>query len=927
MADSASTDAFGQPSAPEGHYPHHWEADVVLRDGGTAHLRPIRPQDAQALQDFHIHQSESSTYLRFFSYKTRLTSAELKRFTEVDYSNRVALVITLGDEIMGVGRYDRLADPTEAEVAFNIADRHQGRGLGSILLEHLAAAARENQIRRFTAEVLPENRKMLTVFAEAGYAVSRHFDEGVVSVEFEIDPTEKSRAVMESREHRSESKSVLGLLAPTSVAVIGASRTWGTLGYQLLEHIVEGGFTGRVYAVNPEALELGGMMAHARIGEVPETVDLALVAVPYDEVPGVVAECAAAGVKGVVIASGGFAERGEGGLLRQREIVRHARAHGMRVVGPESLGVVNTDPRVRLNASLAPRLPRRGSLGLFSQSASIGVALYAAAEQRRLGFTAIFSSGNRADVSGNDLMQYWEDDEPTRAVGLYFESFGNPRKFSRISRRLARSKPVIVAKSDVTGLRLPPGHSVRTTQAPPGALDAVLRQSGVIRVGTIEGLIDVAQIAVGRLPTGPNVAVLSNALGLARVVADSAEGEGLNVVAVAGDLDLSQGQSRALPEMNRRLTDMGAREDVHAVVVAVLPAPGVRVPALAETLAEAAEALGKTVVAAFPGVIDRRVDTEGLLPAADGAPQDAAPSAAAGSAPEAVPAAAPATVPSYASAGDAVAALAAVVRYSEWLARDQGPLFEADFDDDAAEAIIGSALAGVEGTELRQLGPEDAARLLACYGIAVLPALGIATADEAVAAADALGWPVAIKSAADNLRARLDLGAVRLDVRDAADLRAEFDQMRTALGPYGEAHFEVQSMAPLGQACVIRAIEDPLLGPILSFGLAGDAVSLLDDWAHRMTPLTTGDVHEIVRAPRTAVKLYGHEGLPALDVPALEDLVGRVSLLKDRHPEVSLLELKPVVVSAQGLTVLAASVWVGNAAQRMDSARRAMIAQ
>lgn len=924
MADSASI------SASDGHYPHHWEADVVLRDGGTAHLRPIRPEDAPALQDFHIHQSESSTYLRFFSFKTRLTNAELKRFTEVDYSNRVALVITLGEEIMGVGRYDRLTDPTEAEVAFNIADRHQGRGLGSILLEHLAAAARENQIRRFTADVLPENRKMLTVFAEAGYAVSRHFDEGVVSVEFEIDPTEKSRAVMESREHRSEAKSVLGLLAPTSVAVIGASRTWGTLGYQLLEHIVEGGFTGRVYAVNPEALELGGMMAYARIGEVPETVDLALVAVPYDEVPGVVAECAAAGVKGVVVASGGFAERGEEGLLRQREIVRHARAHGMRVVGPESLGVVNTDPEVRLNASLAPRLPRRGSLGLFSQSASIGVALYAAAEHRRLGFTAIFSSGNRADVSGNDLMQYWEDDEPTRAVGLYFESFGNPRKFSRISRRLARSKPVIVAKSDVTGLRLPPGHSVRTTQAPPGALDAVLRQSGVIRVETIEGLIDVAQIAVGRLPAGPNVAVLSNALGLARVVADSAEGEGLNVVAVAGDLDLSQGQSLALPELRRRLTEVGAREDVHAVVVAVLPAAGVRVPALAETMAEAAESFGKTVVAAFPGVIDRHVDTAGLLPVAEEASQDAAPSPAetrAGSTPEVVPGGAPATVPSYTSAGDAVTALAAVARYSEWLPRDQGPLFEADFDDDAAEAIIGPALTGVEGTELRQLGPEDAARLLECYGISVLPARGVATADEAVAAADALGWPVAIKSAADNLRARLDLGAVRLDVRDAPDLRAEFDQMRTALGLYGEAHFEVQSMAPLGQACVIRAIEDPLLGPILSFGLAGDAVSLLDDWAHRMTPLTTGDVHEIVRAPRTAVKLLGHEGLPALDVPALEDLVGRVSLLKDRHPEVSLLELKPVVVSAQGFTVLAASVWVGNAAQRMDSARRALIAQ
>lgn len=914
MAESASDSASSTGASTGGtSYPHHWEADVVLRDGGTAHLRPIRPEDAEALQEFHTHQSEGSIYLRFFSYKARLTGAELKRFTEVDHHDRVALVITIGDEIIGVGRYDRLRDPAEAEVAFNIADRHQGRGIGSILLEHLAAAARENHIRRFTAEVLPENRKMLTVFAEAGYAVARHFDDGVVSVAFEIDPTEKSRAVMESREHRAEARSILGLLAPASVAVIGASRTWGTLGYQLLEHIIEGGFAGRVHAVNPEALELGGMMAYARIGEVPEPVDLAVVAVPYAEVQGVVAECAAAGVKGVVIASGGFAERGEEGLMLQRQIVRHARAHGMRVVGPESLGIANTDPDVRLNASLAPSLPRQGNLGLFSQSASIGVALYAASERRYLGLSSVLSAGNRADVSGNDLMQYWEDDVATSAVGLYFESFGNPRKFSRISRRLARSKPVIVAKSDVTGLRLPPGHSVRTTQAPQGALDAMLRQSGVIRVGTVEQLVDVAQIAVGTLPSGPNVAVLSNSLALARVVADSAEGEGLTVTEAAGDLDLATGQSLALPELARRLEEVATRADVDAVVVALLPSAGVRVPALARTLAETAEPLGTTVVAAFPGVLDRTVDTAGLLPA----PREAGGEGASWTA----------AVPCYASAGDAVAALAAVARYSEWLARDQGPLFEADVDDDAAAALIGERLAGVQGTDLVQLDADDAARLLGCYGIPVLASRPVATADEAVAAADGLGWPVAIKSAAENLRSRLDLGAVRLDIRDAADLRAEFEQMSRSLAPYGGGHFEVQRMAPLGQACVVRAIEDPLLGPVLSFGLAGDAVSLLGDWAHRITPLTTGDVRDIVRSPRASVKLFGHEGLPPLDVAALEDLVGRVSLLKDRHPEVSLLELKPVVVSSVGLTVLAAQVWVGNAAQRMDSARRAMLAQ
>lgn len=894
-------------------YPQHWEADVVLRDGGTAHLRPIRPSDAAALQAFHMSQSESSIYLRFFSYKARLSDAELKRFTEVDYRDRVALVITIGDELIGVGRYDRLGDPTEAEVAFNISDRHQGRGIGSILLEHLAAAARECGIRRFTAEVLPENRKMLAVFAEAGYALDRRFDDGVVSVEFEIDPTERSRAVMESREHRAEALSVQGLLAPRSVAVIGASRRWGSVGQQLLAHVVDGGFAGSVCAINPEVLELGGMLTYARIGDVPGKVDLALVAVPYDDVAAVVAECAAAGVRGVVVASSGFAEDGERGLALQRELVRHARSHGMRLVGPGSLGIANTDPDVRLNASLAPAMPRQGSLGLFTQSAAIGIALYAAADRRKLGFSSLFSAGNRADVSGNDVMQYWEDDVATSAVGLYLESFGNPRKFSRIARRLARSKPVIVAKSEILGLRLPPGHAVRTSQAPPEALDAMLRQAGVIRVSTLEELVDVAQIVSGPLPRGPRVAVLSNAASLGRVVADGAEGHGLTVTDTVTDLDLA-GRSVALPALRARILDLIDTGTADAIVVALVPTAGVKPNAVAEILAGCAEARSTAIVAAFTGILGHPEQAEGMIP-------DLGPEALGSP-----------TVPAFTSAGDAVAALAAVVRYSEWLSREASEPFEAAFDDDGAENLIDAALTGVAGPNLIRLGPRQAADLLSCYGIGVLPSRTVATIDDAVVAAEALGWPVALKSTSSSLRHRLDLGTVRLDIPDEPSLRSAFGFMEQSLSGYGELaagpngapRLEVQSMAPLGQACVVRAIEDPLLGPVISFGLAGDAVALLDDWAHRVPPLTTLDVSDLVRAPRASEKLFGYEGLPALDVAALESLVGRVSLLKDRHPEVSVLELKPVVVSEHGLTVLHADVWLGNAAHRSDSARRAM---
>ncbi|MFC9773186.1 MULTISPECIES: GNAT family N-acetyltransferase [unclassified Pseudarthrobacter] len=886
----------------DGEYPEHWEADVVLRDGGTAHLRPIHPSDAEAIQTFHTGQSQNSIYMRFFAFKARLSAKELKRFTEVDYKDRVAFVITMRGEIIGIGRYDRLDDPTEAEVAFNIADAHQGRGIGSILLEHLAAAAHENGIQRFSAEVLPENRKMLMVFSDAGYDVKRHFDDGVVSLEFNIDPTEKSRAVMESREHRAEARSVRDLLTPSSVAVIGASRKWGTVGYQLLEHIVEGGFSGPAYAINPEALELAGMLSYGRLTEVPEPVQLAVIAVPYEEVPSVVEDCAAAGVKGLVIASAGFADDGERGLQRQRDLVRQARANGMRVIGPASLGIINTHPGIRLNASMAPTLPRRGGLGLFSQSAAIGVSLYAASSRRRLGMSTFLSAGNRADVSGNDIMQYWEDDADTSAVGLYLESIGNPRKFSRIARRLARTKPVIVAKSDTMGLRLPPGHAVRTTQAPGGALDSMLRQSGVIRVETIEQLVDVAQVVAGQpLPAGPGLAILSNSQALGKVVADSAADHGLNVEQLVTGVDLDAGRSVALPALRSALLEALRPAHVHAAVAALLPARGLTVDSIAESLADVSAEAGKPVVAAFTGILDDSVYVEGMVGSTDKA------------------------VPCFSNPGAAVAALAAVVRYSEWVSRDHGHFVEPLGCDPArARAELEVQLRDVKGEQLKQLDPAAAASLLGHYGISVLPSAAFETPDEAVEAAEGLGWPVAVKTTDPALRHRLDLGGVRLDIQDAESLRRDVLQMRRALALYGDPALEVQSMAPVGQACTFRAIEDPLLGPVISFGLAGDAVNLLDDWSHRVPPLSAADVHDFIRAPRAARKLFGYQGLPAVDVSALEDLAGRLAWMKDNHPEIALVEFNPVLCGTSGATILAADVRIGNAAQRTDSARRAM---
>ncbi|MCQ9164089.1 GNAT family N-acetyltransferase [Arthrobacter sp. STN4] len=880
-------------------YPAHWEADVVLRDGATGHLRPMTAADADAVQAFHMAQSQNSVYLRFFTYKSRLTPKELRRFTELDYRDRVAFVITHRDRIIGIGRFDRLDNPAEAEVAFNVSDSQQGRGLGSILLEHLAAAARENGIDKFTAEVLPENRKMLQVFADAGYEVHRHFDDGVVSLAFDIDPTEKSRAVMAAREHRADARSVAGLVAPRSVAVVGAGRAWGGLGRVLLENIVEGGYRGGVHAVNPEALEVSGMMPYATIAEVPGPVDLAVIAVPQGQVPAVVDQCGAAGVKGLVIATSGYADDGAAGLARQRALVRQARANGMRLVGPASLGLANTDPAVSLNASLAPSLPLRGGLGVFSQSAALGASLYASLSRREVGLSTVLSAGNRADISGNDLMQFWEDDPHTTACALYLESIGNPRKFSRISRRLARTKPVIVAKSDTMGLRLPPGHAVRTTQAPAGALDAMLRQSGVIRVNTIEELADVAQIVTGQaLPAGPGLAIFSNSLAMGSVVADSAEQHGLTVAEVSADLVLDTGQSRALPLLRRAVGEALARPGTDSAIVTLLPVPGLTVEHIAATLQECAEAAGKPVVAAFTGIVDTRILVDRQL--AGG-------------------------LPCYSSPGAAVAALAAVTQYAQWLTLD-APAFDppSGVDTEAAAELLEEWLDGVTGDGLLTLDAARTRQLLAHYGIRVLESAAFSTDDDAVAAADRLGWPVAIKTLDPALRHRLDLGGVRINIENAASLRRNLGQMRKLLEPYGAGGLEVQSMAEVGQSCTLRAIEDPLLGPVVSFGLSGDAVNLLGDWAHRVPPLSARDAAELVRSPRAAVKLFGYAGLPAGNVAALEDLVARVGLMKDEHPEIAWVEFNPVLVGPTEVTVLAVELRIGNPAQRTDSARRAM---
>ncbi len=865
-------------------YPAHWEADVVLRDGGIAHLRPIRPDDADAVQRFHLAQSAESIYLRFFAPVPRLSERDLRRFTVVDHVDRVALVITIGDEIAGIGRYDKISEDS-AEVAFNISDRHQGRGLGTVLLEHLTAAARENGLHRFTAEVLPQNRKMLAVFSDAGYEVDQHYDDGVISLSFDIDPTDRSRAVAEAREHRAESRSMVTLLRPSSVVLIGASRRAGSVSRQLLQVLHLSGYTGALHIVHPEADHVHGVPAHRRLADVPGPLDLAVVAVPADAAAEVIDECAAAGVRAVVVLSGELAGSGAGGRALRADLLRRSRSGGMRLVGPSSWGVVNADPRVRLNVSSRPDLPLAGTLGVFCESGALSVAVLDLAARRGVGMSTFLSAGDRIDVSANDCLQYWEADDSTEAIALYLESTGNPRKFSRIARRVGQHKPIIVLTSGTTGF-------TASARSPRDAFDSMLTQVGCIQVESLHQLLDVARLVSDQeLPAGDRVAVVANSPSLARLVSDTCRAHRLRVVhgpvavpETVSDFDFARAVCAAQSEPK-----------VDAVVAVFA--------SLAGDAADPIPALNRICTSSNTTVVASVLGRQAAAP------------------PTSVASWSTSRIPCYPTPEEAVFALSAVGQYADWRRQGPGSRTEpAGCDRAGAEELVDGLLA--RHPDGITLDPSATADLLALYGITVWPSVIVAGVDEAVEAAERLGWPVALQSLAPHLRHRLDLGGIRLDVSSAEELRQDVRLMQSQLGAVAAQRLSVQRMAEPGVACVIRSVEDRKFGPVVSFGLAGDASELLGDVVHRITPLTDRDITDMIRSVRAAPKLFGRRGAPPSDVAALGDLLARVAALNDDLPDVAEIDLNPVVVASSGLAVLSAQVRLANLAVRADARRQ-----
>jgi acetyl coenzyme A synthetase (ADP forming)-like protein len=898
-------------------YPAHREADVALRDGSTVHVRPVRLTDASAVEQLLKGLSDRSRWLRFFSGFPNLPKA-VEWATEVDFDRRYGLVATTGAEgqVVGHAGFERQPDhPERAEVAMEIADALQGKGLGTILLGQLTEAANEVGVEVLDAEVLPENHQMVRVFRDSGFPVRTHTLPGVLLVEFPTSLSPEALERFERREQLAAAAALRAFFEPRSLAVVGASRRRGTVAGELFRNLLAAGFNGPVYPVNPKAPVVQSVPAYKSVLDVPGPVDLAVLVVPAPAVVQAARDCAAKGVRAIVVISAGFAETGPEGAERQRELLAVCRAAGMRLIGPNCLGIVNTDPEVRLDATFGPIVPLPGRVGFLSQSGALGLAIVDYANALGLGLSSFVSVGNKADISGNDLLSYWEQDDRTALVLLYLESFGNPRKFARIARRVARTKPVLAVKSgrSVAGARASSSHTGALLAASDVTVDALFHQAGVIRTDTLAELFDVASLFANQpVPAGRRVGIVTNAGGPGIMCADACEAGGLQVVELSGELQarLREGLpaeaavanpvdmlASAPPEHYRRTVELVAMSgEVDAVIVIFIPPLRTDPAAVDRATRDAAATAG-------------RVSVLSVVMSASELPRDVK-----GAGPR---------LPRYRFPEDAARALARAVEYGSWRQRPEGQVPDlSTARHDEAAALLAAALA--DGPGPHWLGPDEVARLLGCYGVPVAEWRLTCSPEEAGVAAAKLGGPVALKAVAPRLVHKTEAHAVRLGLAGAKQVRSAAEQMAEAVAAEGYTieGFLVQRMVGGGVELLVGVVHDASFGPVIACGAGGTAVELLKDVAVRITPLTDRDATEMVRSLATFPLLDGYRGAPRVDVAALEELLLRVSAMVEGHPEIAELDCNPVKVLADGVVVVDARVRVEAASPPLPLAAR-----
>jgi acetyl coenzyme A synthetase (ADP forming)-like protein len=847
--------------------------DVILRDGATLRLRAPTREDAGALAAFFTGLSDRSFYLRFHGVR-RVDEGLVSHFLEPEWRDRGVLVGELEDGIVAVAEYMRLRDDSAAEAAFAVADEHQGRGIGTRLLEQLAQRAGEAGIERLVAEVMPENRAMLGVFEGAGLEVTRELDGGEFEIRFPIAPTERYVKTRDERDHLAVTASLRPFFEPKTVAVIGASRRRGSIGGELFRNILAADFAGAAYPVNRDGEPVGGVPAYASIADVPEVVDLAVVCLPGSLVHDAAEEALASGVRALCVISSGFAEVGAEGRERQERLLDLVRAHGGRLVGPNCLGIAV--PRLGLNATFGPRPLPPGPIAFSSQSGALGLALLEKAAERNLGFSSFVSIGNKADVSSNDLLEWWKDDDETKLVLLYLESFGNPQKFARLAQRVARRKPVLALKAGSTeaGARAARSHTAALASSDT-AVEALFRQAGVIRTGTLEELIDAAALLSSQpLPRGRRVGVITNAGGLGILCADACAAAGLE-----------------LPELS---------EETRASLQPFLPEDA--------SLGNPIDLLGSATAATFETVIpplleDKRLDALIVLfvpPVVAGADEVAVaiddavartntdkPVLAVLISGRGTPAALRedgSSVASFAYPESAARALGLAAARFEWLRRPAGAVPPPpDVDAAAVRRIVDTALDGRNET---WLDARVTRGLLEAYGVPLVPERVARSVDEAVEAAGELGFPVVVKTAATGAH-KTEHGGIALDLRDEGQVRAAADRIGAPL--------LVQPMVSGGAELLAGIVQDPVFGPLVAFGPGGVLAELIGAAAFRIAPLTDVDADELVHQGKAGSLVGGFRGAPPADASALVELLHRLSRLAEEVPEVAELDLNPVI--------------------------------
>ncbi|MGW4209291.1 bifunctional acetate--CoA ligase family protein/GNAT family N-acetyltransferase [Lentzea sp. NPDC004789] len=853
-------------------------AVALLTDGSAVTVRELGPEDVPALLDLHRSLPVEDRYLRFFSTSPRQLEDFVGRMVSPDAPEHVVLGAFRGDRLLGAASYVIVRDTDFAEVALVVSHAEQTHGLGTLLLEHLASLARGRGVRRFTAEVLTINGRMLRVFTDMGFVTGIVPDGEVMYVELLLEPGDRYLDAVSRRESIADVASLTHVLRPGSIAVVGAGRSPSSVGHAVLRNLAEGGFTGDLYAVNPHAKSVAGVDCCASVEELPEAPELAVLCVPAKAVPAVAEACGRRGVRALVVISSGV----EPTALRNA-----VRAHGMRLVGPNCLGVSTSSPDVRMNATFSAHAALAGDIGLVTQSGGVAIAVQEELRRLGLGLSTLVSTGDKLDISGNDLLMWWSQDPGTRFAVLYLESFGNPRKFARLARQVARHKPVLAIRSATSeaGQRAAASHTA-STATPSVVRDALFRQAGVIAVNSVPELTDVLMALSGQpLPRGRSVAVLSNAGGLGVLAADACVREGLRMA------ELSADTVRALSTLLPATASSGNPVDTTAVVdeqdfgrcldvIAADPAVDAVITMTVPT------ALGDPTggVHPFPDKPVLAVRT-GQTERLGGA------------------------IPCYAEPARAAAALARLVERAEWLARPSEFPQLTGIDLDAARRVVARRAEG-------WLTPDETVLLLKAFGLPVLGGTLVTTEEHAVAAQRAYDVPVALKAVADDLPHKSKGGGVELGLGDAGAVAEAFRAFQDRFGDRLRGVF-VQPMAARGRELLVGIATDERFGPLVVTGLGGVDTDVIDDRAAALAPLSTSDADDLVHGFRAAGRV-----LAEADAVAVRDVLLRVAELARALPEIVELDINPLVVTGTGCLVVDARVRIAPAHETDPFLRR-----